>query len=128
MRIKLLMLVMGLFLMTPIISYAQYTDDDLDYQGGNTDNGDWGPVSLEPELIEGVISYTQQIITNTYNEDLGLITVWVVDEQGKLYISEEVNTTKEKVQKIDIKSLPEQKYKIICFTPEGEYTATFEIK
>lgn len=128
MKIKLIILMLGLFLIAPAITFAQYTDEDLEYQGGNSDDGEFGPVSLDPEVISGSISYTNEKITNTFLCDLGIITVWIVDEKGQLYISEEVNTTQQAVQEIDIKALPEQKYKIICFTSEGQYYSIFEIK
>ena len=118
---------MAMLLAVPAISYAQYTDDDLDYQGGNSENSEWGPISLDPILVEGVISYTNETITNTFLFDLGVVKMWIVDEEGQLYISEEVNTKEQKTVTIDIKSLPAKKYKIICFTPEGQQIAKFEI-
>lgn len=124
----LLLMTIGMLLAVPVVSYGQYTDEDLDYEGGNSGNGEWGPVSLEPELIKGIISYNNQTITNTFLFDLGVVTIWIVDEKGNLYISEEVNTTEEKSIVIDIKALPAQKYKMICFTKEGQQTARFEVK
>lgn len=130
MKAKFLMFMMfiGMLLAMPTIVNAQYTDDDLDFQGGNSDNGEWGPVSLEPELVKGTISYANETITTTFLTDLKVVTIWIVDEKGNLYVSEEVNTTTNKAVTIDIKSLPAQKYKIICFTSEGQQTARFEIK
>lgn len=128
MKIKLIILMLGLFFITPVVTYAQYTDEDLEYQGGNSDDEEFGPVSLDPEVVSGSVSYIDGKITNTFSCDLGIVNVWIVDTKGQLYISEEVNTTNEAVQEIDIKALPAQKYKIICFTPEGQYYAIFEIK
>lgn len=128
MKIKLIILMLGLFFVAPVVTYAQYTDEDLEYQGGNSDDEEFGPVSLDPEVVSGSVSYIDGKITNTFLCDLGIVNVWIVDTKGQLYISEEVNTTKEAVQEIDIKALPAQKYKIICFTPEGQYYAIFEIK
>lgn len=128
MKFKLIILLLGLFFTTPIVTYAQYTDEDLEYQGGNSDDEEFGPVSLIPEVVNGLISYTHGKITNTFLCDLGTVTVWIVNEKGQLYISEEINTTENKIQEIDIKALPAQKYRIICFTREGQYHSTFEIK
>ena len=128
MKIKLMILMLGLFFASPVMTYAQYTDEDLEYQGGNSDDEEFGPVSLDPEVVSGSISYAEGKITNTFLCDLGTVNVWIVDEKGLLYISEEINTTEQAVQEIDIKELPAQKYKIVCFTPEGKYYATFEIK
>lgn len=130
MKIKLLMFLvtMGLFLVTPTISYAQFTDDDFDIQGGNGDNGDFGPVSLEAELLKGSISYINKTITTTFLVDLGAVTIWIVDEKGQLYISEEVDSKKGQTVKTDVQSLPAQKYKIIYFTSEGQQFAKFEIR
>lgn len=127
-KIKLIILILGLFLVAPVVTYAQYTDEDLEYQGGNSDDEEFGPVSLDPEVVSGSLSQIDGKIKNTFLCDLGTITVWIVDEKGQLYISEEVNTTEQAIQEIDIKALPAQKYKIICFTPEGRYYAKFEIK
>lgn len=129
MKTKLLMFMMaiGMMLAAPTISYAQITDDDLDYQGGTSGNGEYGPVSLEPEIVEGVLSHINKTITNYFVEDCGVVTIWIVDEKGNLYISEEVNTSEETTLVIDIKSLPAQKYTIICFTPFGQQKAKFEI-
>lgn len=130
MKIKLLMFLvtMGLFLFTPVITNAQITDDDLDILGGNGDNNEFGPVSLEPELMKGTISYINKTITTTFLFDLGTVTIWIADEKGQLYISEEVDSEEGKAVTIDIQSLPAQKYKIIYFTSEGEQIAKFEIK
>lgn len=127
-KIKLIILMLGLLLVAPAVTYAQYTDEDLEYQGGNSDDEEFGPVSLDPEVVSGSFSQIDGKIKNTFLCDLGTITVWIVDEKGQLYISEEVNTTEQVIQEIDIKALPAQKYKIICFTPEGRYYAKFEIK
>lgn len=129
MKTKFLMFMMaiGMLLASPAISYAQITDDDLEYQGGNPGNEEFGPVSLEPVIIKGVVSHDDKTITNTFLEDLGVVTIWITDEKGTLYISQEVNTTEEETVTIDIKSLPAQKYIIICFTPEGQQKAKFEI-
>lgn len=125
---KLIILMLGLFFAAPIVTYAQYTDEDLEYQGGNSDDEEFGPVSLDPEVVSGSISYINGKITNTFLCNLGTVTVWIVDEKGQLYINEEVNTITQNKQEIDIKKLPAQKYKIICFTSEGRYYTTFEIK
>lgn len=118
----------GILLAMPTMVNAQLTDEDLDYGGSNSGNSEWGPVSLEPELVKGTISYVNEIITTTFLTDLKVVTIWIVDEKGNLYISEEVNTTTNKTVTIDIKSLPAKKYKIICFTCEGQQIAKFEIK
>lgn len=117
----------GLLMAAPALSYAQYTDEDLEYEGGASDDEDFGPVSLEPTLITGVLSHADKTITNTFMEDLGTVTIWIADEKGMLYISEEVKTAQGSTVTIDIQALPAGRYKIICFTPEGRQTAKFEI-
>lgn len=131
MRTKFLMFFMaiGMLLAIPSLSYAQgYTDEELDFQGGDVTDTGFGPVSLDPVYIEGVVSNTEQTITLDYLYDLGVITIWIVDEKGQLYISEEVDTRNESTTQIDIKALPAQKYTIICFNPKGKQTASFELR
>ena len=129
MKTKLLMFMMaiGMMLAAPTITYAQITDDDLDYQGSTTGNEDYGPVSLDPVIVEGVLSHINKTITNYFVEDCGVVTIWIADEKGNLYISKEVNTTEQAEVVIDVRSLPAQKYTIICFTPFGQQKAKFEI-
>lgn len=127
-KFLMFMMVVGMLMVMPSISYAQYTEEELEYQGGDTGNDDYGPVSLEPEVVSGVFSNANQTITNTFHGDYGVVTIWIVDAAGNLYISEEVNTNTTKTKTISLKSLPAQKYTIICFTPEGQKTAKFELK
>lgn len=122
------MMIIGMMLSLPTSSYAQITDDDLEYQGGNTGNeDDWGPVSLDPTIITGVLSHVNKTLTNTFLVDLGAVTIWIVDKEGNLYSSVEVNTTTQKSVTIDLKSLPAQEYKVICFTREGQQWTTFKL-
>lgn len=131
MKTKLFMFLMaiGMMVAAPALSYAQgYTDDDFDFHGGDVSNDDFGPVSTDPVYIKGHISYIDQEITLDYQANLGTITIWIVDENGTLYISEEVNTVEESTTKIDIKALPAQKYTIICFNKKGQQKAEFELR
>lgn len=127
-KLFLFLIAIGLFLTIPVISNGQgYTDEELDFQGSDVTNDDFGPVSLDPVYIEGNLSFEKQSITLNYRADLGVLTIWIVDENGLLYFSEEVNTLEEKTTTIDIKALPAQKYTIICFNPKGQQKADFEL-
>lgn len=130
MKTKLFMFLMaiGMMVAAPTLLYAQgYTDEDLDFNGSDVSNDDFGPVSTDPVYILGNLSYIDQEITLNYQANLGTITIWIVDEKGTLYISEEVNTVEESTTKIDIKALPAQKYTIICFNKKGQQKAEFEL-
>lgn len=130
MKTKLFMFLMaiGMMVAAPTLLYAQgYTDEDLDFNGSDVSNDDFGPVSTDPVYIIGNVSYIDQEITLDYQANLGTITIWIVDEKGTLYISEEVNTVEESTTKIDIKALPAQKYTIICFNKKGQQKAEFEL-
>lgn len=119
---------MGMFITVPIFTYAQYTDEDLDFQGGTIQERNW-PVSLDSySSKKEMISFINQEITLNFLEDMGTITIWIIDENGNLYLSKEVNTTEEATTKIDIKALPAQKYTIVCFTPMGQQGAYFELR
>lgn len=131
MKTKLFMFLMaiGMMVAAPTLLYAQgYTDEDLDFNGSDVSNDDFGPVSTDPVYIKGNVSYINQEITLDYQANLGTITIWIVDEKGTLYISEEVNTVEESTTKIDIKALPAQKYTIICFNKKGQQKAEFELR
>lgn len=131
MKTKLFMFFMaiGMMVAAPTLLYAQgYTDEDLDFNGSDVSNDDFGPVSTDPVYIIGNVSYINQEITLDYQANLGTITIWIVDEKGTLYISEEVNTVEESTTKIDIKALPAQKYTIICFNKKGQQKAEFELR
>lgn len=131
MKTKLFMFLMaiGMMVAAPTLLYAQgYTDEELEFQGSDVSNDDFGPVSTDPVYIIGNVSYINQEITLDYQANLGTITIWIVDEKGTLYISEEVNTVEESTTKIDIKALPAQKYTIICFNKKGQQKAEFELR
>lgn len=131
MKTKLFMFLMAIAMIVaiPSLTYAQgYTDEELDFQGGDVSYDDFGPVSTDPVYIIGNVSYINQEITLDYQANLGTITIWIVDEKGTLYISEEVNTVEESTTKIDIKALPAQKYTIICFNKKGQQKAEFELR
>lgn len=130
MKTKILMFLMaiGMIIAIPSLSYAQgYTDEDLDFQGGDVSYDDFGPVSTDPVYINGTVSFLDQEITLKYHANLGTLTIWIVDENGTLYISEEVNTIEEATTKINIKALPAKKYTIICFNNKGQQKADFEL-
>lgn len=120
-----LLLVLGIFLCMPAISFAKYTNEDLDYQG--TDNGELGPVSIVPTLMMGTLSHTKNTIENTFMFDLGVVTIWVVDEAGTLYFSQEVNTTFQKRVTIDLSKLEPRRYEIICFNSWENQSAKFSL-
>lgn len=130
MKTKLFMFLMaiGMVIAAPTLLYGQgLTDEELEFQGSDVSNDEFGPVSNDPVYIIGNVSYIDQEITLDYQANLGTITIWIVDEKGTLYISEEVNTVEESTTKIDIKALPAQKYTIICFNKKGQQKAEFEL-
>lgn len=130
MKSKFLMFMMaiGMLLVMPNLSYAQgLTDEDIDFEGGDAGNSDFGPVSLAPILIKGVVSHMNQTIKLNFLSDLKVVTIWIIDEKGNLYLSEEINTSFETSKTIDIKALPAQKYTIICFTSEGKFQAPIQL-
>lgn len=130
MKTKLFMFLMaiGILIAAPTLLYGQgLTDEELEFQGTDVTNDGFGPVSNDPVYIIGNVSYIDQEITLDYQANLGTITIWIVDEKGTLYISEEVNTVEESTTKIDIKALPAQKYTIICFNKKGQQKAEFEL-
>lgn len=130
MKTKLFMFLMaiGILIAAPTLLYGQgLTDEELEFQGTDVTNDGFGPVSNDPVYIIGNVSYIDQAITLDYQANLGTITIWIVDEKGTLYISEEVNTVEESTTKIDIKALPAQKYTIICFNKKGQQKAEFEL-
>lgn len=127
-KLLLFMMAVGLLLTIPQFSFAQgMTDEDLEIEGGDTGNSDWGPVSFNPTLIEGVLSHVNQTITVNFLEDLGTVTIWIVDEKGALYYSEEVNSAVETTKVLDLKALPAQKYRIVFYNPVENQKADFEL-
>lgn len=126
-KIWMLLMALGMLFAIPSLSYAQYTDEDIEFEAGDSNNSDFGPISFDPVLVKGVLSHNNKTITNTFLFDLGDVTVQIVDKSGNVYIEEEVNTSENAVLVIDIKNLPAQTYKIICFTKEGLQTATFSL-
>lgn len=128
MKTKFFMFLMafGLMLIAPAISYAQATDDNLDFLGDDSGRGEFGPVSLYSP-VHGDLSRQNDNITLNFVCDMGMMTVWIVDENGNMCMQTTVNTSKGIADPIDLKALAAGKYIIICFTPEGEYKADFEL-
>lgn len=89
-KLFLFLMMMGMFITVPIFTYAQYTDEDLDFQGGDYTGEEFGPVSLDPIVVKGNVSFINQEITLNFLEDMGTITIWIIDENGNLYLSKEV--------------------------------------
>lgn len=117
-----------MLLAIPTLSYSQgMTDEDLEIESGDTNNSDFGPVSFNPTLIEGILSHVNQTITVNFLEDLGTVTIWIVDEKGALYYSEEVNSAVETTKVLDLKALPAQKYRIVFYNPVENQKADFEL-
>lgn len=116
MKFLLSILTLGMFMILPTLSYAQYTDEDLEYQGSCSDNDCFGPVSLGPIYVVGNISHIDKIITNTFTEDFGEVTVSIYDKAGNLYKTERVDSRQGSVA-IDIQALPAQEYDIVCYIP-----------
>lgn len=124
----MLIMAFGMLLAMPILLYGQgYTDEDLEIEGGDTSNSDFGPVSFNPTLIEGILSHVNQTITVNFLEDLGTVTIWIVDEKGALYYSEEVNSAVETTKVLDLKALPAQRYRIVFYNPVENQKADFEL-
>lgn len=117
-----------MLLAIPTLSYSQgMTDEDLEIESGDTNNSDFGPVSFNPTLIKGILSHVNQTITVNFLEDLGTVTIWIVDEKGALYYSEEVNSAVETTKVLDLKALPAQKYRIVFYNPVENQKADFEL-
>lgn len=123
-KVCMLILMLGMCFTMPLTSYsiengvnARITDDDLDYQGSNETG--FGPVSLDPTLVQGVLSRSNMTITNTFCFDFGTVTVQVVDENRNAYIIEQINTSADRVMTLDISSLPQGAYTIVCYI-QGE--------
>lgn len=127
-KLVLIMMTVGMLLAIPNFSFAQgMTDEDLEIEGGDTSNSDFGPVSFNPTLIKGILSHVNQTITVNFLEDLGTVTIWIVDEKGALYYSEEVNSAVETTKVLDLKDLPAQKYRIVFYNPVENQKADFEL-
>lgn len=123
-KVCMLILMLGMFFAMPLTSYsmengvnARITDEELDYQGGN--HSEVGPVSLDPVLVQGILSRSNMTIKNTFCFDFGTVTVQVVDENRNAYIIEQINTSADRNMTLDISSLPQGDYTIICYI-EGE--------
>lgn len=130
MKAKLFMFLMAasLCFIMPAFTYAQgYTDEEIEMEGSDSSNSDFGPVSYHPDLLKAVVSHVNQTITLDFLEDLGTVTIWLTDEAGQLYLSEEINTAKDKKVTIDIQALPEQQYTIICFNAIENQKGKFEL-
>lgn len=140
MRTKLFMLMMaiGMLLSIPTISFAQgYTDEDLDFEASDSSNSDFGPTSLkpvtftdifEPVLITGILSHQRQTISLDFIMDLGVVTIQIIDTKGTVVLSQQINTSREPYKVINIKALPAQKYRIICYNPIKNQRADFELR
>ena len=128
MKTKFFMFLMafGLMLAAPALTYAQYTDDNLDFLGGDAGGSEFGPVSLYSP-VHGNLSHQNDNITLNFAYDMGMMTVWIVDENENMCMQAVVNTSKGIADPIDLKALAAGKYTIICFTPEGQYKADFEL-
>ena len=129
MKAKFLMLFMtiGMLFALPSLSYAQVTDENIDFEGGDTSNSEFGPVSVEPTLVKGVLSHVNKTLELNILFDLGEVTFFIYDEQGTIYVAKEVNSSKEAIVTLDLEGLPAQKYTIICVTSEKNLKAKFEL-
>lgn len=131
MKTKLFMFIMavGMLLTIPTISFAQgFTDEDLEFQGGDASDGEFGPVSIDPILIMGILSHENKTITLDFIEDLGVVTIQIVNTQGTVVLSQQINTSREPYKVINIKALPAQKYRIVCYNPIENQRADFELR
>lgn len=128
MRTKFLTLLLTLVaFLVMSASAARITDDDLDFQGSNDADVIY-PVNIEIPVVEGTISYENKTITVAFLEDLGNVTIQILDESKTLYISEKAAAVKAGTVKIDISSLPAGSYKIYCFIEnEKPQVANFQL-
>ncbi len=117
MRTKFLMLFVILSAFFTLPSFGQITEENLDFQSRN--DAEIGPVSLGPVYVSGVLSHVNKTIDVTFEFDLGYVTFWITDEKGQLWMSEEVNATKNGYHTFNINQLPNGQYNIICFIPNG---------
>lgn len=129
MKAKLFMLLMaiGMLFALPSLSYAQATDENIDFESGDGSNSEFGPVSVDPTLIEGVLSHINKTLDLNILFDLGNVTFIIYDEQGNAYLTKQVNSSTEANVQFDLKELPSQKYIILCVTTEGDLKAKFEL-
>lgn len=128
MKTKLLILVsvLSMCLFISVDSFAQLTEDNLDYQSQM--DGEFGPTSLDPVFLTGKVNHATQTISGTFNFNLGIVTFWVVDEAGQLCVTEEINAVENGSYEIKLNSLKTGKYSIICFIPgETKQVAYFEL-
>lgn len=127
MKFLFFLMALGMLMATPKFTFAQYTDEDFEMEGMDATNNEFGPVSIDPVLINGTLSHVNKTITLNFLVDLGSVVITIVDEKGNVYVNEEVNSSKEASKKIDIKSLPAQKYTIICIDSLGKQGVEFEL-
>lgn len=128
MKTKLLILVsvLSLCLFASVHSYAQLTEDNLDYQSQM--DGEFGPTSLDPVFLTGKVNHITQTVSGTFHFNLGIVTFWVIDEAGQLCVSEEVNAVKNGTYEINLSQQKTGKYTIICFIPgETKQVAYFKL-
>lgn len=129
MKAKLFMLLMaiGMLFALPSLSYAQATDENMEFETGDITENEFGPVSVDPTLIEGVLSHINKTLDLNILFDLGNVTFIIYDEQGNAYLTKQVNSSTEANVQFDLKELPSQKYIIVCVTTEGDLKAKFEL-
>lgn len=129
MKAKLFMLLMaiGMLFALPSQSYAQATDENMEFETGDITENEFGPVSVDPTLIEGVLSHINKTLDLNILFDLGDVTFIIYDEQGNAYLTKQVNSSSEANVHLDLKELPSQKYIIVCVTTEGDLKAKFEL-
>lgn len=129
MKAKLFVLLMaiGMLFALPSLSYAQATDENMEFETGDITENEFGPVSVDPTLIEGVLSHINKTLDLNILFDLGNVTFIIYDEQGNAYLTKQVNSSTEANVQFDLKELPSQKYIIVCVTTEGDLKAKFEL-
>lgn len=126
-RVLMLLMSIGMLFAMPSLSYAQATDENIDFEGGDITNSEFGPVSIEPTLVKGVLSHANKTLELNILFDLGEVTFFVYDEKGCVYVAKEVNSSKESTVTLNLKELPSQKYIIVCVTSEKDLKAVFEL-
>ena len=126
-KFLMFMMVVGMLFALPSLSYAQPTEENIEFEGSDAGNSDFGPVSLDPVLVNGVLSHANQTLKLNILFDLGKVDFVIMDENGNVYLRKEVNSSEEAQVTLDLTTLPAQKYTIVCYTSDGNVKAEFEL-
>lgn len=101
------------------------TDEELDYQS-RRDGEIARPRSIEVPLLKGVISYTNQVITNTFFFNLGEVTFQIIDAGGNAVLTRQAFAVSGGKVTLDLSGLAPGKYDVVCYIiDEAPQVASF---